>query len=240
MLQYDSAGNLYVADSRNYRIRRIDRSGTITTAAGTGIAGSLGRDEPAATAQRTVVGVPPSPAECVAGDGGPAAAAYFGDVYLYLYLAFDGSDHLYVASRGRIRRINPDGTIVGLCRLWLDTCDRHGRRARGGRELHRRFIRCSVCGGYAEPSGRGVEGPADRLRRKIHTAAGGGTSSGMAGWHKPVWSTPAPWRQMAMGASTLRKAAGSGIPETVPSGEQRIQVTVGGSTTSRQITVSFE
>jgi hypothetical protein len=35
-------GNLYLADSSNHRIRRIDRNGIITTVAGTGIAGSIG------------------------------------------------------------------------------------------------------------------------------------------------------------------------------------------------------
>jgi sugar lactone lactonase YvrE len=37
-LAFDSAGNLYVADSSNQRIRRIDANGTITTVAGTGTA----------------------------------------------------------------------------------------------------------------------------------------------------------------------------------------------------------
>jgi sugar lactone lactonase YvrE len=41
-LAFDSAGNLYVADSNNQRVRRIDRSGIITTVAGTGIAGFNG------------------------------------------------------------------------------------------------------------------------------------------------------------------------------------------------------
>jgi len=41
-LAFDSAGNLYVSDSKNQRIRRIDGHGVITTVAGTGIAGFSG------------------------------------------------------------------------------------------------------------------------------------------------------------------------------------------------------
>jgi Leucine-rich repeat (LRR) protein/sugar lactone lactonase YvrE len=35
----DSTGNLYIADSMNYRIRKVDSAGNMTTVAGTGIAG---------------------------------------------------------------------------------------------------------------------------------------------------------------------------------------------------------
>jgi sugar lactone lactonase YvrE len=41
-LAFDSAGNLYVADSNNERIRRIDRRGNISTVAGTGTAAFSG------------------------------------------------------------------------------------------------------------------------------------------------------------------------------------------------------
>jgi sugar lactone lactonase YvrE len=45
-LAFDSAGNLYVADSNNQRIRRIDRHGTISTVAGTGTPGFSGDGGP--------------------------------------------------------------------------------------------------------------------------------------------------------------------------------------------------
>ena len=41
-ITFDSAGNLYFADSSNHRIRRIDPRGTITTIAGTGVSGHTG------------------------------------------------------------------------------------------------------------------------------------------------------------------------------------------------------
>jgi sugar lactone lactonase YvrE len=50
-LAFDSAGNLYVADSNNHRIRRIDRNGIITTVAGTATAGSTGDNGPGTQAE---------------------------------------------------------------------------------------------------------------------------------------------------------------------------------------------
>ena len=46
-IAFDASGNLYFADSHNYRIRRIDNRGIITTVAGNGNAGSAGRTGPA-------------------------------------------------------------------------------------------------------------------------------------------------------------------------------------------------
>ncbi len=46
----DTAGNIYVSDSANNRIRRIS-NGVITTIAGTGVAGSAGDNGPAASAE---------------------------------------------------------------------------------------------------------------------------------------------------------------------------------------------
>jgi sugar lactone lactonase YvrE len=82
----DPAGNLFVADRGNHRIRRIDRSGIITTVAGTGSAG-------------------------FSGDGGPASAAQFNTA---VAVAVDPAGNLFVADRGnhRIRRIDRSGIIT--------------------------------------------------------------------------------------------------------------------------------
>ncbi len=87
-LAVDGSGNLYVADSFNYRIRRIDAEGVITTIAGTGVRG-------------------------FSGDGGPATEAQFSTSD---YLAADGSGNLYVADSGnhRIRRIDAEGVITTI------------------------------------------------------------------------------------------------------------------------------
>jgi len=50
-LAFDAAGNLYVADSNNQRIRRIDRSGNISTVAGTGTPGFSGDGGPGINAK---------------------------------------------------------------------------------------------------------------------------------------------------------------------------------------------
>ena len=81
----DRLGNLYLSDTSNNRILKVDTSGIITTFAGTGTAG-------------------PS------GDGGPATAAQLKTPY---GLATDLSGNLYIADygNGRVRRIAPDGAI---------------------------------------------------------------------------------------------------------------------------------
>jgi uncharacterized protein (TIGR03437 family) len=82
----DTAGNIYIADTGNERVRRVDTTGKISTIAGTG--------EPA-----------------YAGDNGPATAAkLFGP----RQLALDRNGNLFIADAGnnRIRKITPAGTIT--------------------------------------------------------------------------------------------------------------------------------
>ncbi|MGH3913570.1 MAG: protein kinase domain-containing protein, partial [Pseudonocardiaceae bacterium] len=81
----DGAGNLYVADTYNHRVRRIDPSGTITTIAGNGTQESTG-------------------------DGGPAVSA---QLRFPVDITIDNSDNLYVAEAEgrRVRRIDPNGRI---------------------------------------------------------------------------------------------------------------------------------
>jgi NHL repeat len=43
-LALDAAGNLYIADTYNYRVRKVSTDATITTVAGIGIASSWGRE----------------------------------------------------------------------------------------------------------------------------------------------------------------------------------------------------
>ena len=55
-LAFDSAGNLYFADSHNHRVRRIDTHGIITTVAGTGTEGDSGDGGPAIRADLAYLG----------------------------------------------------------------------------------------------------------------------------------------------------------------------------------------
>ena len=84
----DSAGNLYIADTNNDRIRKVDSAGTITTIAGTGEQG-------------------------FGGDGGPATQARLNYPY---GVAVDGAGNLYIADRynNRIRRVDSTGTITTI------------------------------------------------------------------------------------------------------------------------------
>jgi sugar lactone lactonase YvrE len=83
----DPQGNIYIADTFNHRIRRVDgRTGIITTIAGTGTLG-------------------------FAGDGGPAQNAQLATPTA---LGLDAAGNLYVLDRGnrRVRRIEAETGII--------------------------------------------------------------------------------------------------------------------------------
>ncbi|MBZ5623596.1 MAG: IPT/TIG domain-containing protein [Acidobacteriia bacterium] len=86
-LALDGAGNLYIADTNNWRVRRVSTAGVITTIAGIG---------------NEYGGYPNW------GDGGPAVKAQlFGPVGV----AFDSADNLYIAEGMSVRKVSPEGTI---------------------------------------------------------------------------------------------------------------------------------
>lgn len=84
----DGSGNIYISDSNNNCIRKVDTSGIISTIAGTGVSG-------------------------YAGDGGNALMAQFS---FPKGLAFDLIGNLYVADtyNHRIRKINSSGIITTI------------------------------------------------------------------------------------------------------------------------------
>ena len=102
-LALDGAGNLFIADIDNHRIRKVSADGIITTLAGNGVPG-------------------------FSGDGGPAIDA---QLYLPADVAVDGKGNVFILDWGntyapagapgllagnRVRRVSPDGmitTVVG-------------------------------------------------------------------------------------------------------------------------------
>ena len=86
----DGAGNLYIADAGNNRIRKVDSTGTITTIAGTGGIGFDGRG--------------------FGGDGGSATSALLASPG---GVALDSAGNLYIADTGnhRIRKLTPGVTL---------------------------------------------------------------------------------------------------------------------------------
>ena len=82
----DSAGNLYIADEFNQRIRKVDSSGIITTVAGNGAAGYQG-------------------------DGGPATQA---QLFFPFAVTLDAADNIYIGDlyNHRIRKVDSSGIIT--------------------------------------------------------------------------------------------------------------------------------
>ena len=82
----DTSGNLYIADTRNDKIRRVDTMGIITTVAGTGSGGYFG-------------------------DGGLATNAW---VYRPQGVAVDSSGNIYIADtlNDRVRQVDTMGIIT--------------------------------------------------------------------------------------------------------------------------------
>lgn len=74
----DDAGNIYIADSYNYRIRRVDTSGIIGTIAGNGQDG-------------------------FSGDGGPATQARMGGYSFLDNLAVDDAGYVYISDSNNVR-----------------------------------------------------------------------------------------------------------------------------------------
>jgi sugar lactone lactonase YvrE len=85
---FDSAGNLYIADGDNHRIRKVDKDGIIHTVAGTGKKGH-------------------------SGDGGPATKATLNEPSS---IDFDGEGNLFILCHRTsvVRKVHKDGTITTI------------------------------------------------------------------------------------------------------------------------------
>lgn len=92
-------GSLYIADAGLRRIRQVSPDGIIKTVAGSGIACA------------TLTGA--------CGDGGPALQAQF-RAPRGLTVGRDGSLYITDSEQNRVRRVDPDGTIVGVIGTGMD------------------------------------------------------------------------------------------------------------------------
>ena len=92
----DSAGNIYIADNGNQRIRKVDKSGNITTFAAIGFV--TGSD---------------------AGDGGPANKAELSSIS---DVAVDNAGNVYIADQEHIRQVNTSGIINTVAHGFFGTC----------------------------------------------------------------------------------------------------------------------
>jgi len=142
-IAFDASGNLYIAEYQGSRVRRVDPSGTITTAAGGGSAPAANGSQVKQVNLNGPTGVAFDPSGNLliverngqrvwkvnaagimtsfagngqpgfTGDGGPATGA---ELYTPEGIAAGPDGTVYIAdtSNGRVRRVHPDGTIDSL------------------------------------------------------------------------------------------------------------------------------
>jgi sugar lactone lactonase YvrE len=136
---FDQEGNFYIADFVNWRVRKVDHNGIITTVAGNGSYNYSGDNGPATSAGVTPKGIALDAAgnlyiadfnsrvrkvdlngiittiagngnQGFSGDGGPATLAELGPPYA---VAFDLRGNLYIADteNSRVRKVDLNGII---------------------------------------------------------------------------------------------------------------------------------
>jgi uncharacterized protein (TIGR03437 family) len=141
-LAADAAGNLYVADTGNYRVRKISTAGIVSTVAGSGVQGFSGDGGAATNAQLggvtnvaadsqgnlflvdgsrirkisasgIISTVAGNGSSGFSGDGGPAIGAQLNSPSA---VAADGADNLYISDDAnlRVRRVSADGIIATI------------------------------------------------------------------------------------------------------------------------------
>jgi uncharacterized protein (TIGR03437 family) len=196
----DGAGNLYIGDTGNNRIRKVAPSGIIATIAGTGTNGTTGDGGPGTQAQidlgsGAVMAAdaagnlyfggfegfvirrmsPNGTISTVAGNGVPVNQSSIQDLE---GMAVDGSGNLYIADTIWIRKISASGTITTIAGGGT-----YGVSGDGGPAIDASFDFLESVA--ADASGNLYIGDNDRIRRItpdgiIHPLAGTGTA-GYAG-----------------------------------------------------------
>ncbi len=166
---FDAAGNLYIADCYNHKIRRVDAvTQTITTVVGNGTDGA-------------------------GGDGGPATEASLGFLF---NIAVDGPGNIYISdtNNNRVRRVDAaTGVITTVAGGGVGGSD--GRPATQSGLLSPGGVAVDRHGNLYLTEQEGIQ----RVRRVdaatgiITTVAGGGTLSGALAEGVPATSVQLPW-----------------------------------------------
>ena len=136
----DGSGNLYIADTFNQRIRKVDADGNISTVAGNGTFG-------------------------FSGDGGLATAATLRNPWS---VAADGSGNFYIADTGsnRIRKVDADGIISTVAGNGTNGHSRDGHQATTAALFRPTSVAVDGSGNLYSGSNSGS------FVRKINTATG--------------------------------------------------------------------
>ncbi|MBL8516623.1 MAG: hypothetical protein JNM76_06610 [Betaproteobacteria bacterium] len=155
-LTLDTAGNLYIADAGNRRIRKVNSSGVISTVAGNGLGGEFG------------------------GDGGDATSA---SLRFPVSVAADGVGNLYIADEYNhsIRKVDASGVISTVAGNGLIGFSGDGGAATSARLESPRGVAVDSAGNfYIADSGNGC------IRKVstgglISTVAGSGLGAAVSG-----------------------------------------------------------
>lgn len=232
-LAFDRAGNLYIADQFNYRIRRVDSSGNITTYAGTG--------QPSTAALASV-----DNPTCT---DGPAQTTRIGRIE---GLWIDTNQNLYLADADShcVRRVGRDGSMVrvagqasGLAGYTAD-----GAVSLGGRLDTPSGIAVDSSGNlYIAETGNGIVRLVDP-RSGLLTTLAGKPANQAAPTDKPLSPTAitvdargasgfiaseatrvlSQFTRSGTGPASLTAVAGGGTFQPVPPGTDRSQIFLNG------------
>ena len=152
----DSQGNLYISDTQNHRIRKVDTNGAISTLAGDG-------------------------SEAHSGDGGASTSAKINFPY---QITVDASDNVYFAdySNNRIRKIDTNGTITTVAGTGTAGYDGDGNQATSAKINYALGVTVDASGNlYIADSGNNVIRKVD-TNGNISTLAG--STDGSSGYNE--------------------------------------------------------
>lgn len=207
----DAAGNIFIADYGNKKVRRISASGIITTYAGDGTAGSIG-------------------------DGGPATAARLSEL---IGISTDPNGNLYIAvavttGGNRVRVVYPSGTIVGLAGSGAPAFS-----GDGGPAITAEFFNVKDAIGDALGNVYICDAGNSRIRKvDAVPIAISGTASTCVGTSTTLTATPAGGEWITSSGATVTLGATTGVVTGVAAGTAIVTYRVGVSQSTTVVTIN--